>query len=627
MKFQNQSIAYFLNFSRFLRLVILVFIALWAACAQVGTPTGGPKDETPPKILVSEPPNRSTNFDDGEIVLTFDEYIQLQNINENLVTSPPLGEDVETILKNKKLIVKFHAPLADSTTYNLNFGEGIVDFNEGNVLKNFQYAFSTGDVIDSLQIAGKIVDAFTHQGKENIWLMAYTNPTDSAPYQRLPDFICRTNAQGEFLLSNLRKNSYHLFALKDGNMNLLFDLPNETIAFLDTLVVPQAFTTVVNDTIQLFPDSIPIDELSADTLLTDSLVRDSVVRRAVTRFSPDSLMLFAFEEDHAVQYITKYDRPEKGHCYFSFNRKVRDSLIINLLQPTPPNDWYRPEWNAAGDSVTVWLQDSTVYQTDTLIFELNYERKDSLGNYVMTSDTLNLTYEFQNEDNDDEEEDSGRRDQRQIHQNPDTLLIKTNIQNGMFEKYQQLLITASHPLVQLDTSLIQLIEIDDTLQTTKPFELSDSTTQRHFSITADFDDELKYRLIINKACCTDMFNLINDSVAVDFLIRPDDFYGDIILKISNLQNNTIFHILDENNEIVREHYVTGDSTLYINYLPEATYQIKAISDKNGDKQWTTGHYINRRQPERVRFYSVPIEIKAGWGNELEWDFALTPMNE
>ena len=243
-------------------------ILLLSDCAKIGSPTGGPRDEDPPKLVESEPENYSLNFEGNEIEITFDEYIRLNNINQELVISPPIGENPDVRLKNKSILINLMGTeLKENTTYTLNFGMAIEDNNEGNELPNFEFVFSTGDYLDSLAVYGQVLEAFSLQPPEEpMTVMLYDTLSDSIVYREPPIYIGKTDEEGYFRIQNIRPDTFKLFALKDMNYNLLFDIPNEPVAFLDTVLLlnPEFFS-------KFEPDTAITDTTLIDTTVSDSL--------------------------------------------------------------------------------------------------------------------------------------------------------------------------------------------------------------------------------------------------------------------------------------------------------------------------------------------------------------------
>ena len=232
--------------------IILFFSTLFLSqCAKQATLTGGPKDEDHPLIVKINPPFNTTNFDSKEINITFNEFIQLKDLNNNLIVSPPLEEKPEITIKGKTLAIELLTELQDSTTYNIYFGNSVQDYNEGNPIENFEYVFSTGDYIDSLSISGQVINSFTLIPEEGVFVMLYKDYEDSVPIKQLPVHISKTNKEGFFRINNISNNKFKVFCLRDFNKNYLFDLPNEDIAFTDSLLIFNLVTETTIDTISL----------------------------------------------------------------------------------------------------------------------------------------------------------------------------------------------------------------------------------------------------------------------------------------------------------------------------------------------------------------------------------------
>ncbi|PIX32407.1 MAG: hypothetical protein COZ59_14155, partial [Bacteroidetes bacterium CG_4_8_14_3_um_filter_31_14] len=178
--------------------VVCAFIALMYSCASQSAIQGGPKDEKPPTLLNSKPINKSLNFNEKKIALNFDEFLQLKSVQQKFVMSPPIKENPQIINKGKSVIISFKDSLLPNTTYNLNFSDAIADLNEGNSINDFHFCFSTGSVIDSLMISGKVLNAITLKPEKNMFVMLYTDTLDSTPIKQVPYYIGKTNDNGDF---------------------------------------------------------------------------------------------------------------------------------------------------------------------------------------------------------------------------------------------------------------------------------------------------------------------------------------------------------------------------------------------------------------------------------------------
>ncbi len=218
-------------------------ILLLSRCAIIVAPTGGPKDVTPPKVLGYLPENKSLNFKEHKIRITFDEYIQLKDLNKQLIVSPPLKYLPQTTIKGKVLEIIIKDTLRDNSTYTFNFGNAIIDNNEGNALKNFQYVVSTGDHIDSLSVTGHVQDAFTHDPIKNGYVMLYSDVSDSTPYKKPPTYIGLTDDQGNYRIENISGGIYRILAISNAQGDYLYHPYIEGIGFKSRLTEIQLHDT------------------------------------------------------------------------------------------------------------------------------------------------------------------------------------------------------------------------------------------------------------------------------------------------------------------------------------------------------------------------------------------------
>ena len=229
---------------------LFVFISLlfFTQCAKRGIPEGGPKDEDPPILINAIPEENSVNFKEKRIRLFFDEYIRLKDFRKQLVVSPPIEKSSYSISPqsgaSKYIQIDINETLPKNTTYVFNFGQSVVDNNEGNILPYFKYVFSTGDYIDSLKISGNIKNAFKREADNFITALLYPvnqSYTDSIVYNELPTYVGSTLDSTYFEISNLKKGKYLLIALNDFNNNYKFDPGIEEIGFIkDFIEVPSS---------------------------------------------------------------------------------------------------------------------------------------------------------------------------------------------------------------------------------------------------------------------------------------------------------------------------------------------------------------------------------------------------
>jgi len=224
---------FLLPFSLLGTLVLLTF-----SCANPVAPTGGPRDKTPPQLIPEEStPNFQTNFSKQRIELTYDEWVQLQDVFTQVVVSPPLEFRPKIDLKKRTVRLDFNEreALREDATYVINFGDAIQDLTERNKAK-MVFVFSTGDFIDSLSLSGQVVDAFSGKPVEEVLFLLYENKADSVVRTERPFYFGKTDKQGNFKINNVKAGTFKGFALTDQNLNYLFDSEVEKIGFPDSLI-------------------------------------------------------------------------------------------------------------------------------------------------------------------------------------------------------------------------------------------------------------------------------------------------------------------------------------------------------------------------------------------------------
>ena len=213
-------------------------VLLLHSCAQISAPTGGKPDVLPPTLdsLGTVPLNYSTNFVGDKVVLTFNEYFVLKNPTANVFFSPSVENEPEFIIKGKVLTILLNNTLKENTTYTINFGDAISDYTVGNKIPDFKYVFSTGNFIDSMQTSGKVIDAYSGKPAEDLLVLLYDDFSDSVVSKSKPVYYTKTDKEGNYKITYVKAGTYKLMALKDENRNFLYDLPNEKIGYLDTLL-------------------------------------------------------------------------------------------------------------------------------------------------------------------------------------------------------------------------------------------------------------------------------------------------------------------------------------------------------------------------------------------------------
>ncbi|PLX19226.1 MAG: hypothetical protein C0599_11140 [Salinivirgaceae bacterium] len=573
---------------------LLFVISLLNQCAKEAAPTGGPKDFDPPMVLAEVPANHSINFASKKAKIYFDEFVSLKNLQEELLISPPFKRKPKFIVKGKRLIITFLDTLPKDKTVNLNFYNSIVDVNEANALKNYQYVFSTGPVIDTSFIDGRLLNARTGKPMEKELVFVYEKFNDSIVSQKLPSYIARTNKDGIFVVNNLGRGPYKLFALIDKNRTNLFDQPNEQIAFNTDSIYPSIEWTTMLDTIKLI-DSI--DVANKDTLYRDSLI---VKKVQVSKLKPFQLRVFT--EDFKKHYLSNSTRERKYLISLGFSRDI-DTIgyKINLISPlSNKTQWYK-EQMVGKDSALIWITDSTLYNTDSIYCSVTYPFTDTSDNVVFKTDSIYFLYDFGELANADT-----------------AMVLSNNLRKNKLDIDTLFEIKFSEPLLSYDSEKLYLKIKPDTAFIEHPYEIELADDKLSMIVKFKQDVLSSYIFIADSAAFKGIFNNVNDSLAMKYQYFQFEDYGNLIVNIDTVPKHSIFKLYNKSGKLVRSLKPARKGTIEFRQLPPNEYNLKVLIDANENGIWDTGNYYEKKQPELVIAFPGAIPIKKNWDTEQNW---------
>lgn len=605
--------------------ISVIFLLLLASCANRGQgPQGGPRDSIPPAILKEVPVNGTLNFNAKEILVYFDEYIQMNDVQKHVLISPPQQTPPEVKAIGKHMSVVFQEELQDSTTYTIDFGAAICDYNEKTPLEGYVFSFSTGDVIDSLAISGTIYNAANLDPVTEVLVGIHRNPHDSAftslPFSR----ITRANSEGHFTIHNIQPGTYRIYALNDISRDYFYQ-PGEAFAWSDSLINPYCEVDVHTDTI--WRDTIAIDPLSGDTLFTRLV--DSTFIHPVTHFYPDSLLLFYFEEDKQRHYFQRILRDEQ-HAFTLLFAAPQDSMpIIRALRPSEVDslgndsawvnflDYAIVQTSPHLDTITFWLTDSIAISMDSIYLQMQYLVSDSLYNLVPQTDTLLALYRHPRLSEKAMETYLRNKQSRR-------LTIKSNASNK-FEVYDTLAITSDFPLDSIHTHMIHLSHKVDTTFQPLPFQLlPHDSIGMTYHLLASLQPEQTYLLKIDSAAIRDIYGVTNDSIAYNIRLKALNEYASLMVKLTHYDPQARIQLLNDKDQVVRELPARPEGTKF-EYLAASTFYLRMYIDRNNDGKWTTGDWLLRRQPEPVYYYPSKLKLRANWDFEENFDHLAIPQ--
>lgn len=536
------------------------------SCANIIAPTGGPDDKTPPRIdSAKTSPNFQTNFEKRPIILTFQEWIKLVDVNQQVIISPPLEHKPAIDLKGKSVILNFDEKeiLRENATYTINFGNAIQDLTAGNKASELRFIFSTGPVIDSLIVRGSVKDAQTLQPVEGAVFMLYENLADSVVRTQKPFYFARTDAGGRFTIENVRADTFKVFALVDANVNYLFDQPTEKIGFREEpLIVSDSIAANID--LSIFQEEGPLRVASVEGKNYGNLT-------VVLNKSPDSLnwKVATFIEDE-------------------FARLYGDSLVL----------WYNmdtvKQWN-------LYLSQDTVFY-DTLKIKPD-GKKEFLENRPMMP--LRAT--------------SRRGKQSKAITDEEALPQKQTMNTQGHNPTQAFRLGFPFPIRSLDTTQILLTR--DTLEDFLPFEAGyDSISRQFLEVKHQWEEGTPYKLVLLPGAVTSWLGHQNDSLEVPIQVKPFKDFGNLVLTVEGLDSTFqyMIELIDKSNKVYRSYVVSGKSSFKdkLNTIDVGTYTVRIIRDDNRNGRWDPGNYDKKLQAEPIQIQQIE-QLRANWDLEAK----------
>ncbi|MDA9354065.1 Ig-like domain-containing protein [Flavobacteriaceae bacterium] len=376
-------------------LFLIVLVLSFSQCAKKGRPDGGPKDEDAPLFVTANPPYETINFDKNEINIYFNEYIKLKDLSKQLIISPPLNPENPPLISpqgspSKYINIKILDTLLENSTYIFDFGNSVQDNNESNTLERFKYVFSTGAYIDSLTLSGSVKNSFKSESVENIKLLLYrldSAYTDSAVYNRKPDYVTSTLDSSNYEFSNLRKGNYLLVALNDARSDYVFNPKTDEIGFLkDTISLPR--DSIIKTELSIFKEELPYifrrgKEIRKGQLIFGYQGKPSNIKIENLSAVPDNFQTIIFTEKDKDTLNLWHSPIEKDSLIFKIsNNNIIDTITVALRKKQL-------------DSLTVTkITGGVLNIKDTLFFSTNnpiIKIDTSKINFVHT-DSIYITY-------------------------------------------------------------------------------------------------------------------------------------------------------------------------------------------------------------------------------------------
>lgn len=611
------SVFYHINVLPFFLFAFILLVL--SSCAKMGQPDGGWYDETPPRVLGASPTERATDVNSKKVNIYFNEFIKLENASEKVVVSPPQLEAPEIKATGKRITVALQDKLQPNTTYTIDFSDAISDNNENNPLGNYTYSFSTGDHIDTLEVAGYVLEADNLEPVKGILVGLYSNLNDTA-FQKQPMLrVSRTDSRGRFSIRGVAKGDYRIYALQDMDGNYMYNQKSEKLAFTPEVIMPS-----------WKPD------IRQDTLWIDSLHIKDIKQVPYTHFLPDDVVLNSFTPTQTDRYFLKSERKDPNHFTLFFSYGDADLPQITGLNFNA-KDAFITEPSLNQDTIIYWLRDTALVNQDTLRMQMLYNMTDSAGKLVPKTDTLEILSKIpyakrlkqKKEEYDkwkkkqDKAKERGKDFETEMPVTP--LEVRYNVASQM-DPDQNPTFELPTPLAKTDTSKIHLYEKIDSLWYRTKYKFgAEPGKPRSLKLVSTWDPGHEYSLEVDSAAFIDIYGKVSAKYKQGIRIPLMDEYSTLTMTLQNMGGkNCLLQLLNESDKPVKEVYAKNNQATF-HYVKPGNYYLRLIVDDNDNGKWDTGDYATQRQPEAVYYYPKAIECKAKRDVQGTWNPRQLPL--
>ncbi len=566
------------------------------SCATRSVPTGGPKDTIPPRLINTIPANKSLHYNGNTIVLNFDEFIKTKDMNNQLIITPRLNEEINQKINKRSLIINLNEKLDSNTTYTFNFQDAVQDITESNPARDLILAFSTGDYIDSLYIEGMIKDLLTDKVMENAVVALYAYNDTANVFDHKPQYFTRTKKDGYFKLENLKNNTYRLYAYNDVNKNLTLQSDTEPYGFV--------------------PDSIVLDSSISDIIIP--LVKRNVKEFMVQSARPSG----KYYEIRLSKYIQDYTlTPIEDTSDSIISNKAIDPTIIRVYN------------TIKSDSITTILNaidtvGQEVIDTVTIKFSPTQRKSDPATSKITPSNNTTIlenyegTIEFNkpikavNLDSVFFYYDSLMIVPIQEHELEwnkfrDKLTIRTKLDKSLLERERPKVDSAA-----ADTT--NIIEESDISEEEESPNVQSTNNKKEIEekVISKFDKRSnQIMLFMAKGSFITVENdTLPETTALYSFLKTEDL-GLLKGTINTAFKSYFIQLLDKSGKLIKE--IENERNFIFRNLSPGEYRIRILIDNNEDGEWSLGNILENIPPEEVYFYEEPLIIRANWERELD----------
>lgn len=572
-----------------------------SSCATVNTPTGGPKDKKPPKLVDSRPYNQQLNFKSKEIVLEFDEWIRFENIKEQLIITPRTEVEYEYSTRKNKATIKFLEALSDSTTYTLNFREGITDITEKNPWKDGAISFSTGSYIDTSYISGRVINHLKNEPAKDVVVSLYIDGDTTNILEHPPYYFTKTNAQGEFVFQNIRPDKYLIYAFNDLNKNVVLNPEKEMYGY--------------HHEVLKLKDSINNLELHHQQYdIRKPEVRNSAAKGRYFEVNFNKgIQEYKIENPTSFSFPTVLFSGKRAIRFFKPEGFNRDSLItyIHVLDTIGMKSI---------DTVYVKFRDSKIapeefkatnsYKTaekitNTFDFNIDFSKpiKEILYDSVFIFIDSGLVLTFN-------EQEITWNDHMTNVAFKKTVDIK-ELENKKKKIVQDRIARIEEDKKQKEEEKQKESQTEDTkTETDKSPTQGRSSPAGGSSAKGSTDPTLSFKLNINKAAFISIENDSSKEMRTTVTLKKAEDYGLIKGEVKIDYDHFIVQLLSSDFKVVDE--VFNQKQYIFKMVPAAKYKVRVLVDLNKNGKWDPGSMEEFILPEPIVFLKEELTVRANW---------------
>ena len=560
-----------------LKLLIILSILFCWGCANQVPPTGGPKDEDPPQLLSSTPANADRNVEQNIITLTFDEIVVTKSIKEQLIITPRIDFDYEYKIKKSTITFEFEEAFADSTTYTFNFREGLVDLTEGNSAEDMVIAFSTGPLLDTLQISGEVIDLMTGKPVEKVVVGIYEDTDTSDLFTNEPLYFTNTQKDGSYLFRNIKDGNYRIYAFVDNNKDLICQSDREPYAFYSEVLKLDTSLVLRPLTIQhLNVDTLKVNRVQQTGHYVNLIANKYLLEARLSANTPNPIRFKYTEEQKALRIYNTFEIGDSLLVAANLKDSTGTELDYQFYLKFPETTRRKDEFKAQLSTVTASIEHKLIRGSFEFDKPIRFTNLDSIR--IERDSTMVIMLK------------------ELIQFSPDSTHTTYNFEIPMPQDMMDSLISATDP---------------------KPTSLGERKPTRKKG------GGRKYAFLVPRGTFYSIEGDTTENIVSQIGILVPKLLGVIHGSVHTSYESYEIQLITEKFEIIKKTH-PGKNYRFTEVRP-GEYLIRILVDSNNNGRWDPGDIRKGEQPEPVIIYTDPsgsqkTSIRANWEMTLDLFF-------